>query len=627
MKKCLSLIIALVMVLGLLTVGGPVFLTTAGAVDQLIAPDAWWDGTTICWKDAPNTTRYKVTVHSLVPDGEHSARVEAEWVINRNGDDMTFMTVAGYSPTSATYSSSAGYRFDVSSIIYSSEQYWFSITSSATSAEQATSKDVVSEAVVGQSLKNGYQSRPPLRGSIAITGTAEIGRTLVATVTLENPTPIAETDLTYQWEYRAKDNPVFTGPGSSLYRGKGLTTFNVPAEHEGKYVNVEVYVDGYSGRISGEEVLIKENVTTHPATFTTQPTSGTASKQENYMFSWDLSDPAGEVESVVLQYWFPEDADWAAGPDLTGKTSHEVSYAPILADNDVSKYRLSVSTAQSQIFSNEFTVNWTDEAPGPKFTEQPKSGTASETENYTFSWKLSDPTSAVESVVLQYWYPAEADWAAGPNVTGKTSHTVEYAQVLADKNDVTKYRLSVSTAQEQFFSDEFTVTWTEATPTTYTITFDPNGGTVSPVTAATGTDGKLASFPTPTREGYTFDGWYENADLRGDKITAIAKGDTQKKVFYAKWVISQEQAIALMKDEMVTVIPAGNKGSLDNFAGAEGTTIINAYEIAKHEVTQELYTTVMGENPSDFNKAPADGEVQEKRPVECVFLVRRNLLL
>jgi uncharacterized protein (TIGR02145 family)/uncharacterized repeat protein (TIGR02543 family) len=42
----------------------------------------------------------------------------------------------------------------------------------------------------------------------------------------------------------------------------------------------------------------------------------------------------------------------------------------------------------------------------------------------------------------------------------------------------------------------------------YTITFDATGGTVSPPTRTTGPHWELDSLPTPTREGYTFNGWY-----------------------------------------------------------------------------------------------------------------------
>ena len=56
-----------------------------------------------------------------------------------------------------------------------------------------------------------------------------------------------------------------------------------------------------------------------------------------------------------------------------------------------------------------------------------------------------------------------------------------------------------------------TATYQNAPGTTYTITFNANGGSVSPSSMTTGTDGKLASLPTPTRSDYRFDGWYTAA--------------------------------------------------------------------------------------------------------------------
>lgn len=48
--------------------------------------------------------------------------------------------------------------------------------------------------------------------------------------------------------------------------------------------------------------------------------------------------------------------------------------------------------------------------------------------------------------------------------------------------------------------------------TTFTVTFDAGGGLVSPATATTGSDGKLASLPAPTKGGdYRFDGWFTAA--------------------------------------------------------------------------------------------------------------------
>ena len=38
--------------------------------------------------------------------------------------------------------------------------------------------------------------------------------------------------------------------------------------------------------------------------------------------------------------------------------------------------------------------------------------------------------------------------------------------------------------------------------------FDPNGGTVSPMTKAVAQNSTYGELPTPTRPGYNFTGWY-----------------------------------------------------------------------------------------------------------------------
>ena len=45
--------------------------------------------------------------------------------------------------------------------------------------------------------------------------------------------------------------------------------------------------------------------------------------------------------------------------------------------------------------------------------------------------------------------------------------------------------------------------------------------------------------PTPAKDGYTFSGWYNNADCTGNKITSIPIGSSGAKVFYAKFTINQ----------------------------------------------------------------------------------------
>ena len=78
-------------------------------------------------------------------------------------------------------------------------------------------------------------------------------------------------------------------------------------------------------------------------------------------------------------------------------------------------------------------------------------------------------------------------------------------------------------------------TWEQqqVVPTTYTVSFNANGGSVTPASAETNAEGKLATLPTPTRSGYRFNGWY-TAKIGGTAITnnTVFTADT---TVYAHW--------------------------------------------------------------------------------------------
>lgn len=67
----------------------------------------------------------------------------------------------------------------------------------------------------------------------------------------------------------------------------------------------------------------------------------------------------------------------------------------------------------------------------------------------------------------------------------------------------------------------------------YKITYE---GTNQSNSAKTYTVDDAVKFNAPAgREGYTFDGWYDNAGFEGDTVGGIVKGSTGDKTFYAKW--------------------------------------------------------------------------------------------
>lgn len=79
-----------------------------------------------------------------------------------------------------------------------------------------------------------------------------------------------------------------------------------------------------------------------------------------------------------------------------------------------------------------------------------------------------------------------------------------------------------------------TAVWENIPVTTYTVTFDANGGSVTSANSTTTADGKLATLPTPTRNGrYIFKGWYTAAS-GGTQVT-LDKVYTENTTIYAQW--------------------------------------------------------------------------------------------
>jgi len=68
---------------------------------------------------------------------------------------------------------------------------------------------------------------------------------------------------------------------------------------------------------------------------------------------------------------------------------------------------------------------------------------------------------------------------------------------------------------------------------TYTVTFNANGGTVTPASNTTGASKTLADLPTPTRDGYEFNGWF-TAATGGTKVTTNTTFSANTTI-YAQW--------------------------------------------------------------------------------------------
>ncbi len=145
----------------------------------------------------------------------------------------------------------------------------------------------------------------------------------------------------------------------------------------------------------------------------------------------------------------------------------------------------------------------------------------------------------------------------------------------------------------------------------YTITYELYGGTNAPENPASyNVETETITLKDPVKTGYTFEGWYKDVEFT-DEITEIPQGTTGDITLYAKW-------IEIIVPETLEV-----EGGNCTLNSTEIT--LSSFWISPYEVTQEEFESLMAgntnginANPSDFTSNPAKGEVQKRRPVECV---------
>ena len=106
------------------------------------------------------------------------------------------------------------------------------------------------------------------------------------------------------------------------------------------------------------------------------------------------------------------------------------------------------------------------------------------------------------------------------------------------------------------------------------------------------------------KQGYTFAGWYDNANLTGTAVTKISSTETGDKAFYAKWVKESEYNITLNKyeiqDSYVTKVSPNT--SVDTFLSdinTNGTTKV--FDAQGNEITGSTLVGTGSKLEVEFN--------------------------
>ena len=121
-------------------------------------------------------------------------------------------------------------------------------------------------------------------------------------------------------------------------------------------------------------------------------------------------------------------------------------------------------------------------------------------------------------------------------VSRSATKSFDFVNTTRNTKDITKYfGVWIAGNFGSRFHNQATAKC-KVTPASYLVTFDPNGGRVSPASTAVTIGKKYGPLPTPNRTGYSFDGWYTK-EIGGTKVTETTYvGTNPPATLYAHWI-------------------------------------------------------------------------------------------
>ena len=196
--------------------------------------------------------------------------------------------------------------------------------------------------------------------------------------------------------------------------------------------------------------------------------------------------------------------------------------------------------------------------------------------------------------------------ACSESLTVEKEITIQYGDYLSQEGAITPgsgYAIKAQAAGSVTFARLFT------------ITFDANGGSVTPESAKTNAEGKLTSLPTPTHSGcYSFKGWYDAAS-GGTKVTidTVFNADT---TIYAQWTYTGGSGVSTYA---ITVDSAKNGDVTSSHKSAsKGTTVTITVEPDEGYTLETL--TVTDKNGDEIRVKEKNGKYTFTMPASKVYV-------
>ena len=329
-------------------------------------------------------------------------------------------------------------------------------------------------------------------------------------------TPVAyndgKTDYGYSFSVETNDGYQLASDLKVIYNGEDVTTTaKVSRWAWGAYVTVDL------GKATGE------NPTTHTVTFNSNGGSEIAPKE--VVSGLKIKEPSTPTKDKYLFRGWYEDSTFSKKFDFNTPIASDMTlYAKWEAANSINEIRLAgdfqygtVSVGRLPSFNPRTT---TDSIT----IDRTNSDWAYKMQNGLWSRFGSETPTAVNDGKTNYGY----------DFSVKTNDGYQLAsdlKVIYNGEDVT----TTAKVSRWAWGAYVTVDLGKAngTPVVYTITFNSNDGTSVASQDVNAGEKLTEPTPAPTKEGFTFDGWYEDSTFskKFDFNTPI----TDNMTLYAKW--------------------------------------------------------------------------------------------
>jgi len=195
--------------------------------------------------------------------------------------------------------------------------------------------------------------------------------------------------------------------------------------------------------------------------------------------------------------------------------------------------------------------------------------------NYTVRWNLNDGTPAGHPATnpntVSNYTVADADITINPATRTGYGFLGWYDNASLTGSPVTNLH-TMDAENKQYYAK-----WS-STPISYPIVYTLNDGSpaghpatnpatnLTSYTVLTNGSGNISLLPA-SRNGYTFEGWYDNATFSGSPITGFPAMDAEAKHYYAKWSAANTYTVAYtLNDGTPAGHPATNPNTVTSYS-------------------------------------------------------------